>query len=114
MKKKYRNIVFYRNYFEDFFLEQSKRVKAKIIWTIQLIEEIERIPAYYLKSIIGSSGLYELRVHYGSNAYRIFCFFKRKYQLILINGFQKKTNKIPHREIERARKIKEEYERENR
>ncbi len=40
-KKKYRTVIFYKDYFEKFFVIQSAKVKAKIIWTVELIEEIE-------------------------------------------------------------------------
>jgi hypothetical protein len=50
-KKKYRKIVFYKNHFQDFFSKQNKKVKAKIIWTFELIEDLPRIPETYLKHI---------------------------------------------------------------
>ena len=58
-KKKYRTVIFYKDYFEKFFVIQSAKVKAKIIWTIELIEEIERVPETYLKHIESTPGLYE-------------------------------------------------------
>lgn len=48
---KHRTISFYKNHFQDFFDKQSQKVKAKIIWTLELIEELERIPETYLKHI---------------------------------------------------------------
>ncbi len=111
-KKSFRTVIFYKNYFEEFFLEQSDKVKAKIIWTIQLIEEIERIPETYLKHIESTNGLYEIRIKFGKNIFRIFCFFDHGKLIILINGFQKKTQKTPKKEINRALKIMEEYKNE--
>jgi hypothetical protein len=61
-KKKYRTAIFYKDYFEKFFLKQSEKVRAKIIWTIQLIEELERIPETYLKHVESTDGLYEIRI----------------------------------------------------
>jgi len=58
----------------------------------------------------GTSGLYEIRVQSGSNIYRIFCFFDEGKLIILANAFQKKTLKTPKSEIEKALKIKLEYE----
>ena len=111
--KKYRTVIFYKDYFEKFFLVQSEKVKAKIIWTIELIEELERIPENYFKHLESTDGLYEVRVKYGSDIFRIFCFFDQGKLIIIANGFQKKTQKTPTKEIERALKIKEEYENEN-
>jgi phage-related protein len=109
---KYRKIVFFRNYFQDFFSKQSKKVKAKIVWTFDLIEELQRIPDVYLKHIENTDGLYEIRVQHGSDIFRIFCFFEQGKLIILANGFQKKTQKTPKNEIELALKIKKEYENE--
>lgn len=63
----------------------------------------------FLKFIEGSSGLYEIRVEVGSDIYRVFCFFDKGQMVILINGFQKKTQKTPRMEIELAEKLKKEY-----
>lgn len=110
--QKYRTIVFYKNYFQDFFASQNKKVKAKIVWTLDLIEELQRVPESYLKHIENTNGLYEIRIQLGSDIFRIFCFFDHGQLVILINGFQKKTQKTPKKEIEMALKIKAEYERE--
>ena len=111
-RKKYRTAIFYKDYFEKFFIEQSEKVKAKIIWTIELIEELERIPEIYFKHIESTDSLYEIRVKHGSDIFRIFCFFDHGKLIIIANGFQKKTQKTPTNEIERALNIKEEYDNE--
>lgn len=111
-KRKYRTAIFYKDYFERFFIKQSTKVKAKIIWTIELIEELERVPETYLKHIESTRGLYEIRVKLGRNIYRIFCFFDEGQLIIVTSGFQKKTQKTPKKEIDRALKIMEEYENE--
>lgn len=110
--QRHRKITFYKNYFQDFFDKQTKKVKAKIIWTFDLIEELQRVPEIYLKYIENSDGLYEIRVQLGSNIFRIFCFFDQGQLVVLANGFQKKTQKTPKKEIEMALKIKSEYENE--
>ncbi len=112
-KKKFRTLVFYQSYFEEFFIKQRSKVKNKIIWTLNLIEELERIPETYLKHIKNTDGLYERRVQQGSDIFRIFCFFDNEDLVVLANGFQKKTQKTPKREIEKALKIKDRYENEN-
>lgn len=68
------------------------------------------MPEDYLKHIEGKEGLYEIRVQLGSDIFRIFCFFDEEKLVVLANGFKKKTRKTPKSEIEKALKIKEEYE----
>lgn len=109
---KIRTAIFFKNYFEDFFIKQRNKVRAKIVWTINLIEEMDRVPETYLKYIENTDGLYEIRVQQGSDIFRIFCFFDNGKLVVLANGFQKKTQKTPKIEIEKALKIKKEYENE--
>lgn len=111
-KLKIRKIVFYKSYFEDFFVLLNDKVKSKIIWTLELLEEIEKVPETYLKHIENTNGLYEVRIQQGNDIYRIFCFFDKGNLIILTNGFQKKTQKTPRKEIDKALRIKQEYEQE--
>ena len=111
-KHKNRTIIFYKHYFQNFFVNQREKVKDKIIWTFELIEELQIVPETYLKHIENTAGLYEIRVHQGSDIFRIFCFFDQGKLVVIINGFQKKSQKTPKQEIEKAIKIKEEYENE--
>ena len=108
--QKVRQVVFYQDHFEQFFLLQKDKVKEKIIWTIELLEDLIRVPETYLKHIENTDGLYEIRVQHGSNIFRIFCFFDEDKVVVLINGFQKKQQKTPANEIEKALKIKQAYE----
>jgi phage-related protein len=89
-------------------------VQNKIIWTLDLIEELRRIPETYLKSIEDTDGLYAIRVQVGSDIFRIFCFFDQGQLVVLANGYQKKSQKVPKKEIEKALKIKNQYESEKR
>ena len=59
--------------------------------------------------MVGYDGLFEIRIEYESNIYRIFCCFDEGNIVVLFNGFQKKTQKKPKKEIEKALKIKQEY-----
>jgi len=111
-KQKQRTIIFYKEYFQEFFVKQRDKVKDKIIWTFELIEELHRVPDTYLKHIENTDGLFEIRVQQGSDIFRIFCFFDHGQLVVLANGFQKKTQKTPKQEIEKALKIKKEYENE--
>ena len=109
---KQRTIIFYKDYFRDFFVNQNDRVKEKIIWTLELIEDLPRVPETYLKHIAGTDGLYEIRVRHGSDIFRIFCFFDKGKLVVLANAFQKKSQKLARKEIQLALKIKSEYENE--
>lgn len=109
-KQKLRTVIFYKSYFEEFFVKQRDKVKAKIVWTFDLIEEVERVPETYLKHLENTDGLYEIRVQLASDTFRIFCFFDQGKLVVLANGFQKKTQKTPKQEIDKALKIKKEYE----
>jgi len=110
--KKFRTAVFYKDYFEQFFVKQNNRVKEKIIWTIRLVEDVEVAPSIYLKSITGTNGIYEIRIQTGSDIFRIFCFFDKENLIVIGNGFQKKTQKTPKNEIIKAIQIKLNYENE--
>ena len=90
-----REVIAYKNYFEDFLLKQPKKVQDKIYKIIEAIETLERVPSNYLKHIVGTNGLYEARIKLGSNIWRVFCFFDNNKLVILLNGFQKKTQKTP-------------------
>ncbi len=104
-----RQVVVYKNYFLDFYTEQTDSVQAKIEWTLNLIRVTRQVPEKYFKHIESTKGLYEIRVEVGGNIYRIFSFFDKGNLVVLGNAFQKKTQKTPKREIERALKIMEEY-----
>ncbi|MBF4508330.1 type II toxin-antitoxin system RelE/ParE family toxin [Flavobacterium sp. JLP] len=110
--QKIRTVIFFKNYFNEFFVKQKEKVQQKIVWTINLIEELDRIPETYLKFIENTDGLYEIRIQQGNDIFRIFCFFDEGKLVVLANGFQKKTQKTPKKEIKKALKIRTEYENE--
>ncbi len=107
--EKIREIVAYKKYFEDFLTQQPTKVQDKIFKILEAIETLERIPTTYLKLIVGTNGLYEARIQLGSDIWRVFCFFDRGKLVILLNGFQKKTQKTPTNEIEKAKQLMKEY-----
>lgn len=104
-----REIFYYKNYYLDFFNSLDYETKMKFNWTLKLISTVDKVPAKYFKHIEGSSGLYEIRVEFGGNTYRVFSFFDKGQLIILINGFQKKSQKAPTKEIEKAEKLKKQY-----
>ena len=106
---KFREVVTYKNYFEEFFSQQTRKVQDKIIKILDIVENVERIPITYLKYIEGTNGLFEIRVQFGSDIFRIFCCFDGNRLVVLFSGFQKKTQKTPQKEIERALRIMNEY-----
>ncbi len=108
MSKK-RELYFFKDYFESFYESQPDKVKKKIIWTLRIIEELDQIPEVYFKHLKNTTGLYEIRVQVGNNIFRIFCFFDMGNIVVVGHGFQKKTQKTPKQQIERAEQIKKEY-----
>ncbi len=105
----YRTVITYKSYFDEFVANLHPKVKAKIIWTLKLIEELQIIPETYLKHIAGTDGLYEVIIQFGSDIFRVFSFFDEGKLIVLTNGFQKKTQKTPKKEIIKALKIKNDY-----
>jgi phage-related protein len=107
--EKIRKIVAYKDYFEKFLVKQPIKVQNKIYKILEIIEYQQHIPAKYIEHLTGTDGLYETRFSLGSDIWRVFCFFDEGRLVILLNGFQKKTQKTPKNEISLALKLKEEY-----
>lgn len=99
---KIRIAITYGEYFHDFYVKQNRKVQVKIAKIIEAIELLPVIPSNYLKFIENTDGLYEVRIQLGSDIFRVFCFFDGNKFVILLSGFQKKTQKTPHREIKRV------------
>ena len=104
-----RTVIAYKNHFEKFLDGLDQKVQNKIFKIIEAIETLERVPSNYLKSIEGVKGLYEARIKLGSNIWRVFCFFDGDRLVILLNGFQKKTQKTPLNEIDKAKRLMHDY-----
>jgi len=107
--EKVRQLIYFRNYFWDLFDAQTEKVKDKIDYVLFLITVTERIPTKFFQQISGTEGLYEIRIEFESNIFRIFCCFDEGKLVVLFNGFQKKTQKTPGKEIDKALSIKKEY-----
>ena len=106
---KVRQVIAYENHFEEFLLVQNKKVQDKIFKIIEAIETLERVPINYLKLMEGTNGLYEARIQLETNIWRVFCFFDEGKLVILLNGFQKKTQKTPKAEIAKALHLMTKY-----
>jgi len=104
-----RHIIFHKHYFMDFYLEQPEKVQIKIEYVFKIIRTVQNVPKKFLEYMTGSDGLYEIRIEFESNIYRIFCCFDKGNLVVLFNGFHKKTQKTPKNEIDLALKLKEEY-----
>jgi len=104
-----RQVVAYKNYFLDFYYSQPDKVQRKIEWTLNYFRVNEVLPEKFFKHVEDVKGIYEIRIEYEGNIYRIFSFFDKGNLIILGNAFQKKSMKLPKKEIEKAIKIMEEY-----
>jgi len=104
-----RNISVYKNHFWDFYYAQPQKIQDKIDWVIGLIRGLRVVPKKYFDHMTGTDELFEIRVQVGGNIYRVFCFFDEGNLVILLSGFQKKTQKTPKKEIKKAERLKQEY-----
>lgn len=102
-----RSIKTYGGYFERFLSTLSESERDKVQYALLLLKTQDRISSKFVKSI--EDGLYELRIEYAGNIYRLFFIFDEGAIVVLFNGFQKKTQKTPRKEIEKALRIKKEY-----
>ena len=88
---------------------QDHKVKGKIQYVFELIRQVDQVPEKFLKHLTGTNGLYEIRIDYQSNIFRIFCCFDQGKLVVLFNGFQKKTQKTLPKEVEKAEKLMQDY-----
>lgn len=104
-----RTTFVYKDDFWKFYNGLKKNVQDKVDWIIDLVRTVKVVPEKYFKHLEGTDGLFEMRIKVGSDIYRIFCFFDKGNLVILLNGFQKKSDKTPKNEIERAERLKKQY-----
>jgi phage-related protein len=109
-----RNVNFYRTEsgkspVEDFLDSLSGKQAQKVVWVLRLIEELDIVPGQYLKKLVNSDDIWEVRVQFGGDIFRLLGFFDGVRLLILTNGFAKKSQKTPRPEIELATRRKNEY-----
>mgnify|MGYP003444689966 CR=1 FL=1 len=104
-----REIKFYKHYFNEFYVAQTDKVRKKIAQTLVWLQTLDRLPVTILKSIEGKKGLFEIRVEFGGDIFRVFCCFDEGSLVMLFNGFQKKTQKTPSGEIDKAERLMKEY-----
>lgn len=102
-----RNIQYYKNYFIDFYNALDSATQRKLAYVIQYVKTESRWNERFVKFI--RDGLFELRAMHNGNIYRVFFILDDGNIIILFNGFQKKTQKTPKQEIEKAIKLKNQY-----
>ena len=94
---------------EEFLDSLSGKQAQKVIWVLRLIEELDKVPTQYLKKLINTDDIWEVRIQFGGNIFRLLGFFNGTTLLILTNGFAKKSQKTPRQEIDLATRRKNEY-----
>lgn len=102
-----RKIIAFRDYYVDFMKSLSNDEQNKIRKALLMFSVEEKLPFHYIKFI--RDGIYEFRVNYGNNEFRIFFIYDGDTIVMLFNGFKKKTQKTPQNEIEKAIRLKNEY-----
>ncbi|MBP3756128.1 MAG: type II toxin-antitoxin system RelE/ParE family toxin [Prevotella sp.] len=102
-----RKIITYGGYFEAFMESLSVREQRKVDYVVSLLSTQNCLLTKFIKHV--GDGLYELRVMWENNIYRVFFIFDEGNIVVLFSGFQKKTQKTPQSEIDKAKKNKEAY-----
>jgi putative addiction module killer protein len=102
-----REIITYENYYDDFIATLSSEVIKKIHYVFDMLAIKDRVSKKFVEYI--REGIYEIRIMHNGNIYRIFFIFDEGKLVVLFNGFQKKTQKTPESEIQKAIRIKKEY-----
>lgn len=109
-----REILFYKTEsgkcpVEDFLESLSSKQAQKVTWVLSLIEELPTIPSKYFKKLVSTDDLWEVRVNYSGEIFRLLGFFDGSQLIVLNHAFQKKTQKTPRTAIQVAQKRKQEY-----
>ncbi len=109
-----RKIIFYKTLkghspVEDFLNSLTDKQAKKVAWVLRLVRDLNFVPKEYLKKLVNTNDIWEIRIQSGSNIFRILCFFCKGNLIVLTNGFAKKTQKTPTKEIKLAEKRKQEY-----
>jgi phage-related protein len=109
-----REIQFYRNASGDCPVEEfldglGPKQAQKVAWVLKLVKELPLVPKQYLKKLEGTDDLWEVRAEFGGDAFRLLGFWDAGRLIILTNGFAKKTQKTPEREIALAAQRKRDH-----
>ncbi|HIE26567.1 TPA: type II toxin-antitoxin system RelE/ParE family toxin [Candidatus Poribacteria bacterium] len=93
----------------DFLDSLSAKAAQKVAWVLSLLEDLEVVPSTYFKKLSGTEGIWECRIRFGSNAYRLFCFFIDKGEVVITHGLVKKSRRIPINEIQKAEAYRKDF-----
>ena len=109
-----REILFYKTEsghspVETFLNSLSSKQAQKVLWVMQVVEELEKVPTVYFKKLVNTDGTWEIRVKVGHNIFRFLGFFDEGNFIVLTNGFQKKTQKTPKSEVSLSQQRKQDY-----
>lgn len=110
-----REIIFYRTQtgecpIEKFLDALSAKQAKKVTWVLQLVETLDIVPIQYFKKLGGTDDIWEVRIDFGNDTFRLLGFFEKGNLIILTNGFAKKTQKAPPSEINLAEQRKKDYQ----
>lgn len=94
---------------EEFLDSLSGKQAQKVAWVLQLVEELDIVPAQYFKKLVNTADIWEVRIQFGGNIFRLLGFFDGSMLIILTNGFAKKSQKTPQDEIALAEARKRDY-----
>lgn len=110
MKREFvRQVIVFENHFKDFRKTLDRDALKKLYYVLTYIMSVIIVPTRFLKSIEGRKGLYEIRFEHGCCTYRVFCCFDEGNLVVLFNGFQKKTQKTPTEQLDRAELLMKKY-----
>lgn len=93
----------------EFLDSLPSKVAQKVTWVLKLLQELDPVPIQYFKKLTATDEIWECRMVFGGNTYRILCFHHGGNRLILTHGFMKKTPKTPSEEIRRAEQFKADF-----
>lgn len=93
----------------NFYNALDKNVQEKIDWVFEIVKVADQIPKKFFEHLTGADGIYAIRIEYEGNIYRVLCFYDKGNIIVLVNSFQKKTQKTPSKEIALAEKLKKQY-----
>jgi len=94
---------------EDFLDSLNAKQAQKVLWVLKAVQELPQVPKQYFKKLEGTGDLWEVRAEFGGDAFRLLGFWDEGRLVILTNGFAKKTQKTPEREIALAEQRKRDH-----
>lgn len=109
-----REIIFYETDFgekpvEEFLSGLQPSSRAKVVRTLELLRTLPIVPAKFWQKMSGSQNLWELRAEYAGNIYRVLAATAKGNRVILLHGFQKKSQKTPQQDMEIAQQRQKQY-----